>query len=212
MNNEKDMKEYNDISVAIKNMEKQISFLPKPLIMAIDGGSGSGKTTIAKEIADSFNAVIIPLDDFFSANIPDSRWDYFTIEEKLDKVFDWDRLRKSALEPLLSGKQASWQAFDFESGVQNDGTYKMKQEFVVRKPGNIIILEGAYSSSPKIVDLLSFTVLLDLPIAKRHSRLEIREEANLKFLECWHKRWDAVEEYYFNEIRPKNFFDIVMEC
>jgi para-aminobenzoate synthetase len=204
------MKEYNDISSTLKNMEKQISLLPKPLIMAIDGGSGSGKTTIAKKIADTFNTVIIPLDDFFSVNIPDSKWNDFTIEEKLDKVFDWDRLRKSALEPLLSGKQASWQAFDFESGIQNDGTYKMKQEFVTRKSVDVIVLEGAYSSSPKIVDLLSFTVLLDVPVAKRHSRLEIREEENLDFLKCWHKRWDAVEEYYFNEIRPKNFFDIVI--
>jgi para-aminobenzoate synthetase len=145
------MKEYNDISSALKNMEKQISLLPKPLIMAIDGGSGSGKTTIAKEIADTFNAIIIPLDDFFSANIPDSKWNDFTIEEKLGKVFDWDRLRKSALDPLLLGKQASWQAFDFESGIQNDGTYKMKQEFVTRKSVDVIVLEGTYSSSPRLL-------------------------------------------------------------
>jgi para-aminobenzoate synthetase len=205
------MKEYNDKSVALKNIEKQILLLPKPLIMAIDGGSGSRKTTIAKEIADTLNSVIIPLDDFFSANIPDSKWDYFTIEEKLEKVFDWNRLRKSALEPLLSKKRASWKAFDSESGVQNDGTYKMKQEFVTREPGDVIVLEGAYSSSPKIADLLRFTVLLDVLVSKRHSRLEIREESNLEFLRHWHQRWDAVEEYYFNKIRPKNSFDIVIK-
>jgi len=37
-------------------------------------------------------SALIPLDDFFSADIPDSR-DQFTVEQKLRNVFDWKRLR-----------------------------------------------------------------------------------------------------------------------
>jgi hypothetical protein len=35
----------------------------------------------------------------------------FLIEEKLQHVFDWERLRSQVLEPLLDGKTAEWRAF-----------------------------------------------------------------------------------------------------
>jgi len=65
--------------------------------------SGAGKSTLAALIEDEIDAALIPLDDFFSADIPDSQWDQFTVEQKLRNVFDWKRLRAHAIEPLLKG-------------------------------------------------------------------------------------------------------------
>jgi len=73
------------------------------------------KSTLAALIEDEIDAALIPLDDFFSADIPDSQWDQFTVEQKLRNVFDWKRLRAHAIEPLLKGSPAWWYAFDFES-------------------------------------------------------------------------------------------------
>lgn len=50
------------------------SNLNRPILVAIDGGSGAGKSTLAATIAEQFDAAIIPLDDFFSAHIPDQQW------------------------------------------------------------------------------------------------------------------------------------------
>jgi uridine kinase len=176
--------------------------------VAIDGASGSGKSTIAQVFVGKLQAVIIPLDDFFSANIPDTQWDKFSIIERLEKVFDWNQVRSLAIEPLRNKLQAKWRPFDFLAGIQQDGTYKLKDEETICGPSEIILLEGAYSSCSFLTDLIDLTILIDVQIEERHKRLLQRDDS--VFLERWHKRWDAVEAYYFEHLRPKSSFDWVI--
>ncbi len=183
--------------------------LQRPIVVAIDGGSGAGKSTIAQQIGVKLQAVTIPLDDFFSADIPDYKWDDFSIAEKMEKVFDWKKVRTFAIEPLRRREQAKWFAFDFLAGLQSDGTYPLQKEETVRNPSNIIILEGAYSSSQFLSDLLDLTILIDVSIEERHRRLSLRDD--LDFSEKWHQRWDTTEANYFEKIRPKTSFDLVIE-
>jgi uridine kinase len=85
----------------------------------------------------------------------------------------------------------------------------MSQQLVEKQPAPVIILEGAYSSSPEIADLIDLKVLIDVPILERHQRLDEREQ-DKQFLQRWHILWDAVEGYYFTEIMPKSSFDLVV--
>lgn len=179
-----------------------------PIVVALDGGSGAGKSTLASSIQSQFDVALVPLDDFFSASIPDSRWDEFTVEERLNHVFDWQRVRDSALEPLRGGRPAGWYAFDFASGVQPDGTYRMLADPVEKPPARVILLEGAYSAHPILADLVDLAILIDAPMETRHKRLASREEKN--FLRRWHQRWDPVENYYFTYVRPRSSFDLVV--
>ncbi len=178
------------------------------LLVALDGGSGAGKSTFAAMLAAHIDAVIVPLDDFFSAHIPDWEWDTRSVAERAGDVFDWQRLRADALLPLLAGQVARWHAFDFAAGLRSDGTYALSEAWQERQPAAVILLEGAYSSSPQLSDVIDLTVLIDVDIAERHRRLALREDA--QFLEGWHRRWDAVEAYYFQELRPKSAFDVII--
>ena len=108
----------------VSQIQSLLAGKQRPVVVALDGGSGAGKSTLASIIKDELDISLIPLDDFFSANIPDHKWDDFTVDEKLKYVFDWNRLRKDVIEPLLKSQNASWYAFDFQSGLQPDGTYK----------------------------------------------------------------------------------------
>ncbi len=179
-----------------------------PVVVALDGGSGAGKSTLAAAVEGAFDTALIPLDDFFAAGIPDARWDTFTPKEKLQRVFDWDRLRREVLEPLLEGQPACWHAFDFESGLRPDGTYGMQKTPKIRQPADVILIDGAYSAGPKLADLVDLAILVDVPLAIRHRRLEAREDPD--FLEAWHARWDDVEAYYFTHMRPRSAFDLVV--
>jgi uridine kinase len=38
------------------------------LVVAIDGRSGSGKSTVADALAQAIGAVVVPCDDFFAAD------------------------------------------------------------------------------------------------------------------------------------------------
>jgi uridine kinase len=196
----------NKITEDIQNLSGKIL---RPVVAAIDGASGSGKSTIAQVFAGRLQAVIIPLDDFFSANIPDTQWDKYSVIERLEKVFDWNQVRSLAIEPLRKKLPAKWRPFDFLAGIQQDGTYKMKNEETIRDPSEIILLEGAYSSSSFLADLIDLTILIDVQTEERHKRLLLRDDS--AFLEQWHKRWDAVEAYYFEHLRPKTSFDWVIE-
>jgi uridine kinase len=192
----------------ISKIERLLSSQPGPIVVAIDGGSGAGKSTLASLVRKEMDAVSIQLDDFFSAEIPDEKWDEFSVEERLELVFDWQRVRKNALEPLLSRKHAKWHAFDFESGLRPNGTYGMQDDPITREPGDVILLEGAYSACPQLADLVDLAILVHVPVEERHARLAAREDTD--FLEKWHRRWDPVESYYFNQVRPRSDFDLVL--
>lgn len=194
------------IIVAIQRLR---SSQGRPIVVALDGGSGAGKSTLARSIQDQVETALIPIDDFFAADIPDSRWDEFSVQERLAYVFDWRRLRKSVIEPLLAGERARWHAFDFASGLRPDGTYGMLADPTIREPADVILLEGAYTAGPELADLVDLAILVDVPVEERHARQKAREDAD--FLEEWHRRWDPVERYYFSQVRPKSSFDIVVK-
>lgn len=189
-------------------MQQLLSRNNCPIVVAVDGGSGAGKSTLAFLIQSELDAALIPLDDFFSADIPEHRWDEFTVEEKLKHVFDWDRLRHQVIEPLLRGESATWRAFDFETGLRVDGTYGMQDELKQREPADVILIEGAYSAGSELADLVDMAISVEVPIEERHARLEAREEG--EFLRQWHRIWDEVESHYFTEVRPKGSFDVVV--
>ena len=85
----------------------------RPLLIAIDGRSGSGKSTLAEAAAKDLAATIVVADDFYSGGA-DAEWASVSVEERVDRVIDWRRLRRSALEPLLGGEAARWHPLDFE--------------------------------------------------------------------------------------------------
>lgn len=192
----------------VAEIRKLLSCHNRPVVVAVDGGSGAGKSTLASLIQSQLDTALIPLDDFFSADIPDQAWDRFTIEEKLEHVFDWGRLRHRVIDPLLRREVARWQAFDFESGLRADGTYGMQEEPKQREPAEVILIEGAYSAGPQLADLVDLAILVEVPVERRHTRLKAREER--EFLRRWHQVWDEVESYYFSEVRPRESFDMVV--
>src|SRR5437762_9851394 len=88
-----------------------------PLLIALDGGSGAGKSTLATLLERQMDAVVVPLDDFFAAHIPDWEWDTHSVAQRAQDVVDWQRLRAQALEPLLASQSARWLPFDFAAGL-----------------------------------------------------------------------------------------------
>jgi uridine kinase len=76
--------------------------LQRPIVISIDGGSGAENPQLPNNYA-SIKAVVIPLDDFFCTH-PDNKWDEFSITEKMEKVFDWEKVRRFAIEPLRKGE------------------------------------------------------------------------------------------------------------
>ena len=189
-------------------VDRMLEGRQRPVVIAVDGGSGAGKSSVASWLARRLDAALISLDDFFAADIPDSRWDEFAVTEKRERVFQWERLRRQCVEPLLEGRPARWRAFDFASGLRANGTYGMEEEVNVQRPADVILIEGAYSAGPELADVVELAILVDVPEKERHSRL--RERDGLLFANRWLRRWGEVESYYFDKLRRRNYFDVVL--
>jgi uridine kinase len=173
-----------------------------PLMVALDGRSGTGKSTLATRIASRMDAVIVESDDFYVGGT-DDEWASRTPKEKVDLCIDWRRLRAAALEPLLAGRTPTWHPFNFATG---EG---LANHTVSRSPAPVIILDGVYSARPELADLVDLTVLVDASDdLDRRRRLLAREGET--FMSAWHALWDDAEDYYFKHVRPPESFDLVV--
>ena len=181
----------------------------RPLLIAIDGASGSGKSSIAEIVVQTLDATLIVTDDFFAADIDDQGWLNRSSIERAADAINWESLRNEVLEPLLHRIPARWNSFDFEAGGRPDGTYAIKQDYINYRPGDIIVLEGAYSTRPELADLIDLKILVDVPVEVRHRRLMEREDK--EFLAKWHATWDEAEQYYFQHVRNISTFDMIIE-
>jgi uridine kinase len=181
----------------------------RALIVAVDGRSGSGKTTLSQAVAQILDAAVVPCDDFYAAGISDAEWDRRTPEQRAEDAIDWRRLKREALDPLRMGQPARWYGFDFVAGRRPDGTYSLQSTPTRRAPKPVVLLDGAYSARPELADILDLSVLVEASAATRQARLEAREVP--EFLEQWHTRWDAAEEFYFAHVRPPSSFDLVVQ-
>ena len=176
----------------------------RPVLVTIDGRSGTGKSTLATEVARRTGGVVVVGDDFYAGGNDDA-WQAVTSQAKVEAVTDWRRLRRDVLEPLLAGRPASWHPLWFEAGV---GWLGWKEETVHLEPAAVILLEGTYAARPELADLVDLAVLLVVPDDVRRARLRAREgEA---FMHRWHALWDHAEDYYFSQVRPPQSFDLVL--
>jgi uridine kinase len=196
--------------IILREIERLRTDVRKPIVVALDGGSGAGKTTIAERLMRLTEVALVPLDDFYQTVIPESEWPQKTVEQRLNGVFDWSRVRSEALEPLRAGRPGRWHAFDFVRSLRKGGTYSLKEEVTEVTPARTILVEGAYSASPPLRDLIDLAVLVYVQNKTRHLRAVGRERDDTEFLATWRAIWDEVETHYFQYVCPPESFDLVI--
>jgi len=174
----------------------------EPIVIAIDGRSGVGKSTLSAALAAHFSGVVIESDDFFSGGA-DADWAQRSPNEKVDLCINWRRLRAEAIEPLRAGRTAIWHPFNFATGVG------LADHTVSRDPASLIILDGIYTARPELADLVDLAVLVEMADdLRRRQRLLAREGG--PFMTSWHAIWDDAEDYYFTSVRPPESFDLLV--
>ena len=169
-----------------------------PVMVALDGRSGVGKSTLAARVGNG--ALVIDGDDFYRGG-DDTYWDARSPAEKVDLAIDWRRQR-DLLECLARAEPVSWRPYDWDA---DDG--RLGQE-ITRGPAGVVILDGAYSARPELARLFSLRVLLDVPRHVRRARLLQREGP--RYRAEWEARWSEAEDLYFERLMPPSAFDLVL--
>ena len=107
------------------------------------------------------------------------------------------------MKPLIADRKAEWHPFDFAAGVG------LASHTVSRDPNDVILLDGVYSGRPELSDMVDLTVLVEAPDELTRRRRLIARESE-PFMTSWHALWDAAEDYYFTQVRPRSTFDLIV--
>lgn len=172
-----------------------------PFVVAVDGRSGTGKSTLTAWMAEQIGGVHIDQDDFYSGGEIDE-WRRLSPRGKADRVIDWKRVRDEVLVPLRAGRSATWRPFDW------DRMSGLSPEPITAPASDLVILDGAYAARPELAPYLDLTILVTLDDATRRARLLKREGED--YVTEWHAIWDEAEDYYFGTVRPPEAFDLVI--
>src|SRR3954453_12968588 len=135
---------------------------PRPCVIAIDGFSAAGKSTIGAALATKLGAVLLHMDDFYR-DMADKERLALSAARGVALYFDWARLRAEALLPLRSGDVARFAAFDWEAGTGLGAIQTVE-------PRDLIVLEGVYSARPELADLVDLAVFVSAPADARRAR------------------------------------------
>lgn len=187
-----------ELSVYEELMEKlgQLNQSTCGALIAIDGRCGSGKTTLARDLARTYGGTVVHMDDFYiPLNQRKSDW-----MEQVGGNMDFERLRSQVLQPLRNGCQAGYRPFLCQTGCYG--------EEILLQPGGLTILEGTYSHHPALEVKFDWRIFLTCSAEEQKQRLMEREgERFARFREIW----IPLEERYFAAYQVREHADLVLD-
>jgi uridine kinase len=166
-------------------IDKLLEDKSSPVLVAIDGKCGAGKTTAAALIAEVYGAAVIPADHFFLR--PEQK-----NAERLSETggnIDYERFEEEVITPLKAGGAFSYKPYD--CSVQALG------EDISVLENRLYIVEGTYSAHPKFADIYDLKVFLYINPEEQLRRIKIR---NPETAERFKNEWIPKEEKYFESL------------
>jgi uridine kinase len=166
----------------------------KPVLVAVDGFGGSGKTTIANKLRDLLgSAYVIPIDDFI-------------VKERLGErsaeqpYFDRARLEQQLLIPASNGRPVKYQRLEW---VEN----KLSEPIEVPK-ADYLIIEGITTCHPDLAKYYDYKIWVEAPIEIAKQRGKQRDADNEN--EPHWDLWAANDLAYAEKYHPEQHVDFVI--
>lgn len=154
-------------------------------LICIDGPAGSGKTTLAEEIAELSGAPVLHMDDMFEG------WDGLPgITDQLDTL----------LRPLAAGRSGSYRRWDWPGNAW--------AETVLVPPAPLLVLEGVGSGSADVADLITVLAWVEVPYDLRMARG--LERGGVGVAEHW-RQWAIDEQDLFAREGTRDRADVVLD-
>ena len=169
----------------------------RPILIALDGRCGSGKTTLAVQLAEQFpGSLTIHTDDYYlppAQRVPG--WEKIPCAN-----MDLKRLRAEVLEPARAGQSFTYKAYSCREGVYLPP--------VPCQPARLVIVEGSYSHHPALTGYYDLRVFVTCSKAEQARRLQAREGARYP---AFMERWIPLEEGYFAQYQIEENADLILD-
>jgi uridine kinase len=161
-------------------------------ILAIDGPSASGKTTLSRWLSAVYGCETIHMDDYF---LPRER----AVPDRLAEVggnIDYERFIQEVVFPLRKFLPLNLRKFDCQTQTLSNP--------VALAPTRLLVVEGVYSLHPKFRSVYDLSVFLDVSAPKKIFRVIRRNR--FSFGRTWKHltRWIPLENRYFRAESLRN--------
>jgi uridine kinase len=154
-------------------------------VVAIDGRSGSGKTSLAAALRDQLQAPVVSLEDLYGG------WD--GLERGIDLLV------AAVLEPLAAGDAVRVPRYDWVAGEWAAPS--------VMQPPSVLIVEGVGAGAGRAAAFESLLVWLEVPAPVRKRRALGRDGET--FAPYW-DQWAAQEDLMLARERTPDRADITL--
>ncbi len=152
-------------------------------VIAIDGRSAAGKTTLASSIASLTGGSVIHMDDFF---LPPELRSAERYSEPGGNIHR-ERFMAEVIPQLQSGGIVRYRRFDCAA-------MDYAAEIAAIDASRLVIVEGAYSLHPFFGRYYDFSVFMDIDPSEQMRRIEKRN--GKEKAEIFRSRWIPLEEEY----------------
>ncbi len=145
------------------------------VLLALDGMSAAGKTTLAAELARTLGGNVYHMDDFC---LPAGRRPADWLQAPGGHM-DLERFRREVLEPLIRGEAVAYRPYSCREG-------KLGPERLI-PPKSLEIVEGAYATHPALGAPYALTVFVQVEEQQQRRRILARggSQALRRFQEIW---------------------------
>ena len=166
-------------------------------VIAIEGGSASGKTTIAAMLSEIYECNVFHTDDFFLR--PEQR-----TPERLAEIggnLDRERFYDEIVLAIKDGAPVAYRPFDCRTQTLSD--------IITVEPRKLTVVEGVYSTHPAFGKYFDLSVFLD--IDAEYQRERILKRNSPAFAERFFNEWIPLENAYFDGTNVKERSDLVIK-
>lgn len=166
-------------------------------LVAIDGLGGSGKSVLARRLADGWSkACVVEMDDFYRPSAERT-----PRPEVHGANFDRERLVAEVLEPRTRGRAGRYRRYDW-------GEDRLAEWHEVPARATVVV-EGVYSTSELLRRHFDYTVWVECPHDVRLQRGVERDGEQMRAV--WVGEWMPAEERYLRAERPDAHADLVLD-
>lgn len=168
----------------------------QPVILALEGGAASGKTTLAEQLSLHYKAPVIHMDDFFLS--PEMR----TAERFAQPGgnIHFERFEAQVADPIRRGEGFSYEIFDCCEG-RIVGKRKIEK-------CPLLLVEGVYSLHPCYQDIYTHRIFLRTSQEIQNVRLKARGEW---LYQRFQTVWLPLERDYFQHYQIENYCDLTLD-